>query len=374
MTSETGINTYSFYWMFTINNPSRCDLPAAWKDVQYAVWQSEKGEESGTLHLQGYVCFTNKKQRTWVKKNCDQRANWQSRKGSHEQACAYVTKEQTRVDGPWELGAELDEWVNKQRGKRNDLLALKRKLDAGETEAQIAASEDGFPTWIKYHRCITRYNMLRRQNERNWVTFTQVYWGPPGTGKTRRALAEAGPGAYWLAKPTNQSLWFDGYDGQEVVVIDEFYGWIARDLMQRMCDRYPLLVQTKGGTTPFLPKKIIITSNEHPAAWWSKVGLGPMLRRLEGTYGKIEEMVGMWTPDPAAPAPPRAETPEPERPTARRRLFADEELTPSPCMGGIDSLGADTPMPSPHQGDDEEARFEAEAAAWDAHLDRFGDL
>lgn len=354
---EQPSNSNTFYWMFTINNPSSNELPAAWPGVQYAVWQREAGE-SGTEHLQGYVCFMQKKRLTTVKNQCDKHAHWEPRKGTHQQAAAYCTKESTRKDGPWELGAELDEWVNKQRGKRNDLLALKRKLDEGKTETEIATDEDTFPVWCKYRHVVKAYRVLTRQNERDWPTFTQVYWGPPGTGKSRRALSEAGPGAYWLPKPaTNGMLWFDGYEGQEVVVIDEFYGWIQRDIMQRLCDRYPYLVQTKNGTTPFLAKKIIITSNEHPVAWWHKVGLGAMQRRLEGTLGKIEEMVTAWVPPaPAAPAP-EAETPDPERPTARRRLFADEVLEESPSMGSIEALGADTPMPSPHQ-DDSAARQE----------------
>jgi len=183
------------------------------------------------------------------------------------------------------------------QGKRNDLLLLKRKIDSGESELAIADSEETFPVWAKYFKVVARYRMLKSMNERKWHTFCHVFWGPPGAGKSRRALEEAGPGAYWLPRPEGQNtVWWDGYEGQEVVVIDEFYGWIMRDKMQRLCDRYPLLVQTKGGTTPFLAKKIIITSNEHPSTWWPKVGLGAMQRRLEGECGRVTHMVSVVPP------------------------------------------------------------------------------
>jgi len=281
-------NRRSQYWVFTLNNPDRDDGPRTWPDVQYCVWQKERGAE-GTEHLQGYVVFVKNKQLSWLKKNCGTQVHWEPRKGTHEQARDYCQKEESRVAGPWTTGDEGE--LSGGQGKRNDLLLLKRKLDEGATEQEIAVADDTFPIWAKYHRVLQRYKMLKRSNERDWPTYTQVYWGEPGTGKTRRALEEAGPGAYWLPRPeANGMVWWDGYDGHEIVVIDEFYGWIRRDLMQRMCDRYPLLVQTKNGTTPFLAKKIIITSNEHPVAWWHKIGLGAMQRRLEGTLGNITQV------------------------------------------------------------------------------------
>jgi hypothetical protein len=104
-------------------------------------------------------------------------------------------------------------------------------------------------------------------------------------------MDKAGEGAYWVAKPgPNQTLFFDGYEGQEDVVIDEFYGWITRDLMCRLCDRYPFMVHTKGGMTNFYPKRVWITSNSPPDAWWPKIGLGPMERRLSGELGVVKHL------------------------------------------------------------------------------------
>jgi len=279
---------YTKYWVFTKNNPPGAELegeqPTSWRDVEYVVWQEEQGE-NGTRHWQGYVVFQNPKKLTWIKSNCDGLAHFEPRKGSHEQAKAYCTKQDTRILGPWEGG---DEPPPSEQGKRNDLISLKRKMDQGVSELQVAEDEDHFATWAKHWKALQRYQMLKRMGERKWHTFCQVYWGPSGSGKSRRALEEAGEGAYWLSKPSHGStLWFDGYEGQETVVIDEFYGWIQRDMLQRMCDRYPLLVQTKGGTTPFIAKKIIITSNDPPVRWWPKVGLGAMTRRLQGDQGAV---------------------------------------------------------------------------------------
>lgn len=288
--SERGI--LSKFWVFTLNNPGSNDVPKTWDGVEWATWQREKGE-SGTEHLQGYVIM-DRRVRLPAMKKLSQTAHWEPRRGTHDQAKAYASKEDTRVAGPWvePEGAE----PNVGQGKRNDLLELKRKLDQGAKEAEIA--EELFPVWVKYYKVCSRYRMLKGV-QRTWATETLVLWGPPGSGKSSKALELGGPEAYWLPKPAGQSAWFDGYEGQEVVVIDEFYGWIARDLMCRLCDRYPLNVETKGGVQPFLAKKIIITSNEHPVNWWKKIGLGAMARRLSAPMGRIE-FVPM--PEVAAPA------------------------------------------------------------------------
>jgi hypothetical protein len=47
------------------------------------------------------------------------------------------------------------------------------------------------------------------------------------------AWAEAGPEAYWITKPNGPRAFWDGYDGQENVVIDEFYGWLPHTFMCR---------------------------------------------------------------------------------------------------------------------------------------------
>ena len=49
-----------------------------------------------------------------------------------------------------------------------------------------------------------------------------VIWGETGVGKSRWA-SETYPDAYW--KPPN-SKWWDNYAQEEVIIMDEFYGWL----------------------------------------------------------------------------------------------------------------------------------------------------
>ena len=304
-------NTFrSKYWMVTINNPQSDDLPTKWPGVEYAIWQLEKGEQ-GTEHLQVYVIFDKTKYLTAVRK-IQAPGHWERRMGTHTQAKDYVTKADTRVRGPWEVG---DEPADKEQGKRNDLLTLKRKMDEGMTEGQIARDPETFPVWARHHKVVARYKMLTGQ-QRNWPTFTQVIWGAPGLGKTRKALELAGPDAYWLPRPAGQTAWFDGYIGQETIVIDEFYGWLPLDLLCRLLDRYPYQVETKGGSMMVLCKKVIITSNVAPAQWYKLPieRLSALFRRLSMPLGTIEHMLVPYVPaqGPATPLAPIQEDPDQE--------------------------------------------------------------
>lgn len=258
-------------WMFTLNNPTEqnlidlMDIVKALNNgghpkVKFIAFQEEEGE-NGTHHVQGYMILKRRTRMQAAKDVLPSEPHMEMRQGSHQQAKDYCTKERSRCHGtePVVAGEEP------RPGARSDLVRVKAMLDAGHKEAEIA--DEYFGQWVRYHKAFQRYRGIRLPN-RTWVTYTQVYWGPPGTGKTRSAFDEAGPDAYWLPKPNGSRVFWDGYEGQEHVVIDEFFGWMPRDLMCRVCDRYPFRVETKGGSVPFVAKKIWITSNSPPLEWW----------------------------------------------------------------------------------------------------------
>lgn len=281
--------------MFTINNPENDEVPKSFEaqGVAFCVWQAEVGL-AGTRHLQGYLRLSNKRALGGMKK-LHASAHWEVRKGTHEEAEAYCTKEETRAAGPWRFGEPP------AAGKRSDLSELHEMLQAGKSESEI--SDEAFGTWAKYFRAIERYRRLHTVANRDWHTEVVVLWGPTGTGKSRRASYEAGPNAYWCLQPgQGQAFFLDGYEGQENVVIDEFYGWIPYSVLLKMLDRYPLMLHTKGGATNFYPKKVWITSNKPPSEWYRSGAFAPLLRRLSPPNGQVVEMLQYWVP-PGEPAP-----------------------------------------------------------------------
>ena len=114
-------------WVFTINNP---ESPLDFSDkeaVRYCVYQEETGE-NGTRHYQGYLELTRTHTLNMLKKlKGFERAHFEQRRGSRDQARQYAMKEDTRVAGPWEHGV----WVRSGQGNRTDLDTVRRSIAEG---------------------------------------------------------------------------------------------------------------------------------------------------------------------------------------------------------------------------------------------------
>jgi len=266
--------TQSRNWVFTWNNPDYdAEQPNVWPDVKYAVWQHEVGA-SGTPHYQGYVMFTSNKRMSWLKANMPHVSHWEPRAGTHEEAKAYCTKEDTRTHGPFEYGTEP------QQGKRSDLAEV-AEYTKTHTTKEVA---EAFPSlFIRYNRGLMAYRNVVKFTERPDDTKTEliIYWGVRGSGKSHMAKALY-PGYYSLMRPRTKDggCWWDGYEQQDTVLIDEFFGWLSPDLLCRLNDKGKAQVETKFGFVPFNSKRIVITSNQDPWHWW-KTDYHGMVRRLE---------------------------------------------------------------------------------------------
>ena len=106
-----------------------------------------------------------------------------------------------------------------------------------------------------------------------------VLWfkGPTGERKTRTAIeiAERYGLRYWMSNDTLK--WFDGFNGQDVAIIDDFRKSMLADwnMLLRLLDGYGLFVQVKGGFTKWNPRIVIITTPATPGEcfqWVNKEG------------------------------------------------------------------------------------------------------
>lgn len=259
------------YWCFTINNPTEDEesrlhtLVTDNEDVTYVGWGKEVGE-SGTPHFQGYLELAGKLRLGGVKLLAGfGRAHLELRKGTQEEAVTYCKK-----DGEY---TEYGSLVQSRRGKRNDLEAVKELIDEGATDGDVADAH--FGTFVRYHRGLAAYKRAKYQKKSRDVKVF-VLWGAPGVGKTRWVF-ERHPDVWIGSDPT--LTWFDGYQGEEVVLLDDFRGDANPAFVLRLLDRYPLLVPVKGGYVPWRATTIYITSNVAPPFGLSSIE-APLARRL----------------------------------------------------------------------------------------------
>lgn len=282
----------SKYWLFTSFNETFLGNHEAifgellQKDeLTYGVYQIEECPETKRDHIQGYFVFKKRKRISSIKKLIgDNSLHLEKRRGNHSEAKEYCTKDESRKQGPYVFGDDESLRVSKKR-KLED---VRERLMSGASEVDIA--DEFFGLWCRYSKAFQGYRALK-QRPRDFKSEVRVYYGLSGTGKSRRATYEAGASAY--RKPLGE--WWDGYDGESNVIIDDFYGWLRFDELLRCLDRYSHRVPVKGGFVNFAPKLVIITSNVEPRQWYNEERINDLrFTALTRRLDVIEEMNEPW--------------------------------------------------------------------------------
>lgn len=242
-------------YCFTINNPTDNDIETV-KKVKCrgmkAAHEHINGE--GTPHIQGAVCFKTKVSMKQAVKRLGGRASVRVMGGTWDQQdyCFKEGKEDQVI---------RNEGEGPKQGKRSDIVAFRDRIREGMTNLQ--AYEEHPDIMARWPRFYGGYrNALNQNVKRTWMT--QGFWwhGKTGTGKSHKAHTEY-PDAYvWNS---DDKGWWDNYDGQETVIIDDFRGGLTYGTLLRLVDKYPYTVPQRGKEpVPFLAKRVIITSSLTP--------------------------------------------------------------------------------------------------------------
>lgn len=258
------------FWLGTIFSPHPAfPISECPPGVSYIKGQTETCPTTGREHYQLVVCLSSRGTLATVKRLFGGNAGHWERSRSTA-ANAYVWKEETSVDGTrFEFGT-----ISVNPSKAEDWEAIWSLAKSGDIEK--------IPARIR----VVSYRTIRAIGSDYsapvaMVRAVRVFWGTTGSGKSFSAWSEAGEDAY--AKCPRTKFW-DGYQSQRSVVMDEFRGGIDVSHLLRWFDRYPVRVEIKGSTVPFLASDIWITSNIAPEAWYPDIDsatLEALMRRIE---------------------------------------------------------------------------------------------
>jgi len=241
--------------------------------AKYIIYGKEIAPTTGTPHLQGFIYFTNARDLNPVINEFGNGFSVFASVGTLYDNIDYCAKDFDYT----ELGERP-----KKKGERTDLAAIAEDLN----KISLGEVIDKYPDkYIMYHRGIEKLHYhIMEKSAKHWRNIkVHVLWGISGAGKTSRFYNEdTYCKVYVLPETSSDHLWFDGYNGEEYLLLDEFYGNIKYRTLLRLLDGHPLQLEIKGGFTWAMWHTVYITSNTHPQFWYPNIcceGLTPALAR-----------------------------------------------------------------------------------------------
>lgn len=215
--------------------------------IRYLGYGVEVCPRTQKEHHQGWCQFrASVTMRTAKKELCLPAAHLEMCKGTPEENDKYCSK--VGVLHTW------GSWVSS--GKRVGLEDAKLSLDRGASLGEVA--EAHFSEFVRYHRGFAIYQGIQIQKKAGaWrdVEVTLVS-GCTGGGKSRYAYAHSK-----FQIKGYQMQWWDGYEGQDSITIDEYANDVKITQMLSLLDGYPLRLPIKGGFTYAAWTKVFITTN-----------------------------------------------------------------------------------------------------------------
>lgn len=281
-------------------------LPAP---IRYICWGLEF-TAGGVPHLQGYMELSKPSRLAGVKKlgTGFDRMHLEVRRGTRVQARTYCRKGR-QSHAEWEeLGeggpnfgvdaefAEHGDWEAGGQGVRPDLSHYR---SMALTDGMRGVSATGNIQEIRVAEVFLTYH----EEPRDWKPHVTWLWGPSGVGKSRQARVLLEHIDTYVKNGATK--WWDGYDGHEGVIIDDFRdSWWCLTETLSLLDRYEKRVEVKGGFRQFKPKHVVVTSIHPP---WEMYRLadedaGQLLRRIDDVTKLRYEVGGGNTEPPLPPA------------------------------------------------------------------------
>ncbi|QCX35053.1 replication-associated protein [Blackfly DNA Virus 17] len=109
-----------------------------------------------------------------------------------------------------------------------------------------------------------------------------VLYGKTGVGKTRYVRLHH-PHAY--SPLSADKLWWDGYDLEDTIFLDEFTGQLPYQSLLRLTDGHHTLIEGKGTVTFANWHRVYICSSKHPFDWY------PMRKECEELKRRITAFI-----------------------------------------------------------------------------------
>lgn len=221
-------------------------------ELSYSVWQRELCVTTNRPHWQFFVMSKKKIRMKGLQQVLGDKTCHLEVARSASLARQYCMKLSTRIEGPFEHGVMATSVENVV-----SCLTKTSVLEVLTNQPQLWRS-------VRSLQAVRAMTMACRTSA---PTMAIAFVGETGSGKTKiTSIISSFVGTtYWK----NASPWWDGYDQQALVVLDDFRGDNMRvQEFLALVNPAPLQVQIKGGTCQINSNGFIYTSNVRVQDWW----------------------------------------------------------------------------------------------------------
>ena len=300
-------------WQITFNNPkehgfehdSIVEKLESFASVLYWCMCDEVGTE-GTYHTHVFVVFQTPRLHT-VLENAFPGAHRENVKGTSQQNRDYVLKDgdkyNKQLDGSYEYTdssgklhkgtnysdtfMEWGELPHERQGKSKDAEIILGMLQDGATDYEILTAVPGA---MNHLEDVARSRSVLRDKEfaEKWRDLEVTYiFGLTGSGKTRSVMDKYGYTNCY--RVTDYKHPFDTYDGQDVLIFEEFRGGLKHGDMLNYLDGYPLLLPCRYFNRQACYTKVFIISSLSSVS--SKLDI--VSNKLQQLYTRLNAKNGM---------------------------------------------------------------------------------
>jgi len=279
-------------WQITINNPIEKDFTherikselQKLESVKYWCMADEIGAEEETPHTHIFVECTSPVRFSTLK-NIFESAHLERANGTAQENRDYIaksgkweddTKGETRIEGTFEEFGEMSTEIKISGGRGIEGIVLSRILD-GASNSEILLE---FPEYLRGMRDVEHARQILRHEEyrnKRRILETVYIFGETGVGKTRSVLDAYGYSN--VCAINNYKNPFCNYEGENIILFDEFNSGIDIRSMLFYLDCYPLKLPARYSDKQACYERVFIISNfdlreqyrqeqvRHPEVW-----------------------------------------------------------------------------------------------------------
>ena len=174
--------------------------------------------------------------------------------------------------------------LGNSQGKRTDIEAMAKDFRENPWETRLEKARKFPNQFCNYNRAFEKlltlerdyqyhsdyHNSERKKNMKNYV-----YYGPAGCGKSHtvevevKRLIRENPHMRVYYKTIQK--WWEGYDGEEIVVIDDFRSSMPFSELLNMMDGKPFRREAKGTSMCLRAAHIFFTTPRAPEHWYKNI-------------------------------------------------------------------------------------------------------